>query len=127
MYIATKYIGMKYTPGEILPDNLPADQVKWLLEAGAIRKTAPVSVSMFAPVEDADATEAHATGDDAREPDAESDAEGGDEGGDEPEDEADDEAEAPEIDVMEGITSASSDAPEPKPVRKRSRGKEKSR
>lgn len=123
MYIAIKYIGKKYTPGEILPDNLPADQVKWLLEAGAIRKTAPVSVSMIAPVEDAGATEAHATGDDAREPDAESDAEGGDE----PEDEADDEAEAPEIDVMEGITSAGSDAPEPKPVRKRSRGKEKSR
>lgn len=39
MYIAIKYIGKKYTPGEILPDNLPADEVKWLLEAGAIFST----------------------------------------------------------------------------------------
>ena len=51
MYIAIKYIGKKYTPGEILPDNLPADEVKWLLEAGAIRKAAPAPGRPAAPEE----------------------------------------------------------------------------
>ena len=87
MYIAIKYIGKKYTPGEILPDNLPADEVKWLLEAGAIRKAAPAPGRPAAPEE----TE------------------------EEPEDEIDEEAEAPEIDVMDGLVTAP--AEEKKPAR----------
>ena len=87
MYIAIKYIGKKYTPGEILPDNLPADEVKWLLEAGAIRKAAPAPGRPTVPEE----TE------------------------EEPEDEIDEEAEAPEIDVMDGLVTAP--AEEEKPAR----------
>ena len=64
MYIAIKYIGKKYTPGEILPDNLPADEVKWLLEAGAIRKAAPAPGRPAAPEE----TEEEPEGTDEPEP-----------------------------------------------------------
>ncbi len=49
MYVALNHIGGKYTPGEILPDNLPDDTLKWLLEAGAIRKVAPAP---FIPAND---------------------------------------------------------------------------
>lgn len=96
MYIATKYIGKKYTPGEILPDNLPADEVKWLLEAGAIRKTAPdpeAPVMADAPVDNGQAAQA---------PDPEPDEQEAEVS----EAEIDEEAEAPEIDVMDGIVSS---------------------
>ena len=105
MYIAIKYIGKKYTPGEILPDNLPADEVKWLLEAGAIRKAAPAPGRPAAPEE----TEEEPEGTDEPETAEEEPQD------EEPEDEIDEEAEAPEIDVMDGLVTAP--AEEKKPAR----------
>lgn len=117
MYIAIKYIGKKYTPGEILPDNLPADEVKWLLEAGAIRKAAPAPGRPAVPEETeeepegTDEPETPAVPDDEQEPET-TEEEPQDE---EPEDEIDEEAEAPEIDVMDGLVTAP--AEEKKPAR----------
>ena len=105
MYIAIKYIGKKYTPGEILPDNLPADEVKWLLEAGAIRKATPAPGRPAAPEE----TEEEPEGTDEPETAEEEKQD------EEPEDEIDEEAEAPEIDVMDGLVTAP--AEEKKPAR----------
>lgn len=117
MYIAIKYIGKKYTPGEILPDNLTADEVKWLLEAGAIRKAAPAPGQLAAPEETeeepegADDPGTPVAPDDEQEPET-TEEEPQDE---EPEDEIDEEAEAPEIDVMDGLVTAP--AKEEKPAR----------
>ncbi|WP_302554228.1 hypothetical protein [uncultured Bilophila sp.] len=110
MYIAIKYIGKKYTPGEILPDNLPADEVKWLLEAGAIRKAAPAPGRPAVP-EETEEPKTPAAPDDEQEPET-TEEEPLDE---EPEDEIDEEAEAPEIDVMDGLVTAP--AEEEKPAR----------
>lgn len=113
MYIATKYIGKKYTPGEILPDNLPADEVKWLLEAGAIRKAAPAPGQPVEPDNGEEGTqepEAPATPDDEQEPEAPDEATD-EESAQEPEDEIDEEAEAPEIDVMDGLVPAKEEKP----------------
>ena len=122
MYIAIKYIGKKYTPGEILPDNLPADEVKWLLEAGAIRKAAPIPGQIGAPEETGDAPEGTdkpeipAAPDSEQGPEAEEEPETEEEPqNEEPEDEIDEEAEAPEIDVMDGLVTAP--AEEEKPAR----------
>ena len=41
MYIALKYIGTDFTPGEELPDGLDEGIIKRLLKSGAIRETAP--------------------------------------------------------------------------------------
>lgn len=117
MYIAIKYIGKKYTPGEILPDDLTADEVKWLLEAGAIRKAAPATAEAVKPdgynekPQDADDPKPIATPDDEQEAEtAEEEPQG-----DKAEDEIDEEAEAPEIDVMDGLVAAA--AEEKKPTR----------
>ena len=94
MYIATTYIGGAYTPGEILPDDFPAEKLAWLIKAGAVRKaeSAP-SMPDFEP-------EAMVDGEASQEePEADTN-------------EIDEEAEAPEIDVMAGIVK---DAPEPAP------------
>ena len=123
MYIATKYIGKKYTPGEILPDNLPDDDVKWLLEAGAIRRAAPVPGRAIVPGNDTkndDEPAERETPDSTQEPGAYSDnmqesetldEATDDENADEPEDEIDEEAEVPEIDVMDGLVPASDEKP----------------
>ena len=100
MYIAVSYIGNKYTPGEILPDNLPDDQVKWLLEAGAIRSAtpAPAPAAMEEP-----------EGDEEEDAPNTEEPEGGEEddasNSEELEDEIDDDAQAPEINVMDGVVA----------------------
>lgn len=113
MYIALKYIGGKYTPGEILPDNLPDDTLKWLLEAGAIRKTAPAP---FVPA-DNEVTTPEST-EPQKEPqtlDGDADTEEDDANdnenaaSEEAGDEIDEEAEVPEIDVMDGLVPGDAD------------------
>ena len=116
MYIAIKYIGKEYTPGEILPDNLPADEVKWLMEAGAIREVAPAPGQPAAPEETGKEPEA------AKEPDGEQEPENTEE---EPEDEIDEEVEAPEIDVMDGIVADEGPEPEKPAARKKQRERRK--
>lgn len=98
MYVANYYIGRDYTPGEIVPDTLPAETLKRLLDAGAIRevKPAPITVPItmrtdIPPIP----PEAEETVPEAEEEEA-----------DEDEEEAFEEAEAPEIDVMDGLVSA---------------------
>ncbi len=121
MYIAIKYIGKEYTPGEILPDNLPADKVKWLMEAGAIREAAPAPGQPAAPEETeeepegTDKSETTAAPDNEQEPET-TEEEPQDE---EPEDEIDEEAEAPEIDVMDGIVADEGPEPEKPAARKK--------
>lgn len=123
MYIATKYIGKKYTPGEILPDNLPAEQVKWLLEAGAIRKAAPTPGQTIEPENDEEDAEkpetpnAKSDAEDTEEPETQ-EAETNAEDAEEPEDEIDEEAEAPEIDVMDGLVPAKEENPTQTAARK---------
>ena len=93
MYIATTYIGSAYTPGEVLPDDFPAEKLEWLIRAGAVREAAPAP-AIAEPLRDI------ASEDDAHEewPDASE------------EDEFDEDAEAPEFDVMAGIVK---DTPTP--------------
>ena len=49
MYTATKYIGGDYVPGEILPDGLPEEFLRRMLNAGAIREDAPGVEQTAAP------------------------------------------------------------------------------
>lgn len=136
MYIATKHIGNKYTPGEILPDDLPADMVDWLKEAGAIRETAPAP-AIPPRIENLDkkdeyelALENHKRQLDAlgynadgtpkenmvEEPKGEAASEADEEAAaEDAEDEIDEETEAPEIDVMDGIVAQPKE--ETKPAR----------
>ncbi len=112
MYVALKHIGGKYTPGEIIPGDLPADNVKWLLEAGAIREVAPAP---FAPANNEKSTpeltnEPPAQNKDADTSDDENDAERA--AAEETEDEIDEDTEVPEIDVMDGLVSEE-EQPEP--------------
>ena len=37
MYIALHYIGNRYTPGEVIGDDLPEETLKRLLEKGAVK------------------------------------------------------------------------------------------
>lgn len=104
MYIALKHIGGKYTPGEILPDDLPADEVKWLLEAGAIREEAPALSAPSVP-ETPEKTETNP---------GESASETAPQGEIEPDnEETDEEAEAPEIDITEGLVSGNTETAKP--------------
>lgn len=97
MYVANYYIGRDYTPGEIVPDTLPAETLKRLLDAGAIRLVTPAPIPVpitrrtdFQPEAEEDAPEAE---------------ENAPEENEEEEDEFE-EAEAPEIDVMDGLVSS---------------------
>ena len=113
MYIAVTYIGGKYVPGEVIPDDMPRDKLDWLIRAGAVRKAAS----------DPDSRQRYeaAAGQEAEAPDlvaAPEDAEGTDDI-QEPEDEIDEDEEAPEIDVMAGIVQdGGKDAEKPAPARK---------
>lgn len=137
MYISNGYIGRRFTPGEILPDDLPEEEVKWLLEAGAIRKAAPAPASSVRDETDEAEKEreramlrknyeaqlaALGYGPDGNplsdvpkedKPDDDAPDDDAPDNG-EPEDEIDEEAEAPEIDAMDGIVS---EAEEPKTKR----------
>ena len=114
MFIATSYIGSEYTPGEIITEKLPDETIERLLEAGAIRKTAPAQAADEMPQEPPESglppegeQEQAETGE---KPEAEPETP---ETTEEPEDEIDEEAEAPEIDVMAGIVQNEHGGPEP--------------
>ncbi len=113
MYIAVTYIGGKYVPGEVIPDDMPRDKLDWLIRAGAVRQAAsdPDSRQRYEAAEkqEAEAPDPMNAPDDAEEP----------EDIQEPEDEIDEDEEAPEIDVMAGIVRGSGkDAEKPAPARK---------
>lgn len=93
MYVANFYIGRDYTPGEIVPDTLPAETLQRLLDAGAIREVAPAPI----PVPITMRTDIPPIPPEAEEAVPEVDEE---------EEETFEEAEAPEIDVMDGLVSA---------------------
>lgn len=97
MYVANYYIGRDYTPGEIVPDTLPAEMLERLLDAGAIRLVTPAPI----PVPITRRTDFQQEAEEDA-PEAEKDAP---EENEEEEDEFE-EAEAPEIDVMDGLVSA---------------------
>ena len=97
MYIAKTYIGGAYTPGDVLPDDFPAEKLEWLIQAGAVREAAP------APSADT------ATEESAKDAEPAPETQEIDEA-----DEFEDE-DAPEIDVMAGIVK---NAEPEKPARK---------
>lgn len=94
MYMATRYIGGKYTPGEIVGDDLTEEQLKWLTQVGAVKEIAPPAGTALG---------------EAVEPGTEADDEAQMQVGEaetEEAEEPDEEADAPEVDVMSGIVSA---------------------
>jgi len=130
MYVALKHIGGKYTPGEILPDDLPDDTLKWLFEAGAIRKTAPAPYILASqentPPEFSEQQREQQT--------LNEDTDAADDENTPPEldveDEIDEDAEVPEIDVMDGVVAENEDiqeAPDPKPLAKKPGGRRKNK
>lgn len=97
MYVANFYIGRDYTPGEIVPDTLPAETLQRLLDAGAIREVAPAPVSVpithrtdIPPIPQGETEEAEEAAPEV----------------DEEEEDEFEEAEAHEIDVMDGLVSS---------------------
>ena len=112
MYIATKYIGTDYTPGEILPEDLDEALVKRLLKMGAIREDAP-EPAFAAPDK---------TGDPADE-DAGDAEDAGDEAVEDAEEAEDVEPEAPEVDAAAALVQESEE--KPRPARTRKGGKAK--
>ena len=86
--MATKYIGGKYTPGEIVGDDLTEEQLKWLTQVGAVKEIAPPAGTVMgepaAPGTEAD-DEAQMQVGEAETEEAE---------------EPDEEADAPEVDVV---------------------------
>lgn len=99
--MATKYIGGKYTPGEIVGDDLTEEQLKWLTQVGAVKEIAPPAGT--APGEAVEpGTEAD---DEAQMQVGEAETEEAEEPDEEAE-EPDEEADSPEVDVMSGIVSA---------------------
>jgi hypothetical protein len=128
MHIANHYVrinGKMYIKGERIPDGLPDEKIKWLMEAGAIHKGASACFMPEEPAEDPeepvgdpenDQTNAiqnpenEAAEEPAEDPEDNQTEDTAAEPPEEPvgdpeveETEADDEAEAPEIDVMAGI------------------------
>ena len=95
MYIAVTFIGGKYTPGEVISEDMPREQLEWLIRAGAVRKAAPAQAISIAPAS-AEETPAEA----AREgTDSAGDAAGEDAGrGDEDAEDAAEDATEDEID-----------------------------
>ena len=112
MYIAVTYIGGKYVPGEVIPDDMPRDKLDWLIRAGAVRKAAsdPESRQRYeaAARQEAEAPDPVAAPEDAE----------GTEDIQEPEDEIDEDEEAPEIDVMAGIVQSTEEPAKPAAKRK---------
>lgn len=128
-YAAKHYVkisGRKYTPGEIIDIPIPEEKLKRLLRLKAI---APVPSAIADPAdkngEDGD------DGEEARDNNRQPENLGNDPYGnlipaeadedEEPTEEADEEAPAPEIDVMDGIVTASEEAPK----KKTSKGRKK--
>lgn len=100
MYIATKYIGTDFTPGEVLPDGLDEALIQRLLKTGAIRETAPDP----SPAAVRDVPTAEEKAEPARE-DEETELEEADEEADEQE------PEPPEVDVSAALVDNSEDKP----------------
>ena len=125
MYIANHYIGGRFTPGEIVPDDLPREKLDWWLRSGAIREVAPdaepaeapdnqPSLSPAAPLTSPPEGETKEA--------IEAEVEAMEEAEEEAEDEIDEEAEVPEIDIMDGLVQAEEEEPK-KPARTRKGGK----
>ena len=118
-YAAKHYVkisGRKYTPGEIIDIPIPEEKLKRLLRLKAI---APVPSAIADPAdengEDGDDSE------EARDNNRQPENLGNDPYGNLIPAEADEEAPAPEIDVMDGIVTASEEAPK----KKTSKGRKK--
>lgn len=112
MYKAKHYVrvnGKTYTRGETLPDGLPAENIAWYMEKGAIEEVAP----SYAPEDTVPEPE------EEPEPEQPEEAEAPEEEpAEEPEEEPDEEAEAPEIDVMAGIVGDEQEETPKKTARK---------
>lgn len=92
MYIALNYIGNRYTPGEVIGDDLPEETLKWMQAKGAVKL-----------VPDADEPKAQTEAPEAPAELPEPPAEAAEEA------EADDEdvdVEPPEIDATEALVTA---------------------
>lgn len=119
MYIAIKYIGTDYTPGEVLPDDLDEAFVKRLLRSGAIRKSAP-DPAVAGPSNQPKKTARDQIGGLHAPDNTETDDE--ETGGEDSDGEFDgDESEAPEVDVADALVTPPTDVQEetPKPAKKR--------
>lgn len=106
MYIAKVHIGGRYMPGDILPDNMSAETLEWLIRAGAVRVTAPAVLPPETPDSGGEETQKNVTDEPADMENGkgeQSDNGDTDKHDEEGEDEFDDDAEVPEIDVMAGI------------------------
>lgn len=135
-YTAKHYVkiaGRKYTPGEIIDIPIPEEKLKRLLRLKAI---APIPSAALDPADDTAGGDEDDGKEDVRDNYASQlDNLGYDPSGDpkeakdeeEPtEEEADEEAEAPEIDVMDGIVSATEEPAEEAPPKKTtSKGRKK--
>ena len=109
IYIAKCYVG-QYKPGEAFDADIPAKELKRLLERGAIEQTGKTLEQVIDESEDQAPTDSGEDDDDSREDDAE-------------DCEAAQEPEAPEIDVMDGISGGDEPAADDdaKPKGRRSR------
>lgn len=113
MYLAkcyTRINGKMYMRGDEVPNDLPEDKVKWLLEAGAIKEFAPEKLQQEKPAEKPEVVPEEVQEETGSEAEA-------------PQEEADDEAEAPEIDVMAGIVQGETEEEPEKPARIKSAAK----
>lgn len=41
MYVAKSFIGSSFTPGEVIPDDIPTEKLEWWKKAGAIEEIKP--------------------------------------------------------------------------------------
>lgn len=116
MYAAKTYIGQVAAPGEILPESIPEETIRWLKEAGAIREIAPDPPVRSAAPDGQDEPHGDAPG---GEP-----AQNADSAEDAAQEPCEDE-EAPEIDVMAGIVSGAGEGK--KAAEKRTAARRKSK
>ena len=111
MYIAVTYIGGKYVPGEAIDEDMPKENLDWLIQSGAVRKAASAPLAAVDSDPEPD-DEAH-----------DEDAQGADEALDDEPAEIDEDEEAPEIDVMAGIVKDEPEAAEKPAPKARNAGK----
>lgn len=136
MYAAKTYIGQVAAPGEILPEGIPEETIRWLMEAGAIREIAPdPPVRSAAPDAGEEHGDAPGGGAEQRAPqDRQSAQQDGQGAGTEAENaepaedaaqEPCEDGEAPEIDVMAGIVTGAAEGK--KTAEKRTAARRKSK